>query len=353
MLLGYSPLTAEVQGRSACSPLIESVRQGGCQQEPNSTDQPSVEFNQRLQRYLDVSTQEIVDFRYRPYLTTIQEILPCGLQGFDALYLINLARRPEKLALSRAQLTPWGLTPSRVEAIDGRELTCAQLSQLGLLFQPWMEENIAYQWHPTRGKQIGWTQPSSLTWFTRGSNKAAVAIVLSHLSAIYDAYARGFQRIWIVEDDISILENPHLLPAYIQELETVVGPDGWDILYTDPDTRTGDARNERLTRDQNGERPDLPRLDKHSPRNTISTHWFQYGTRYGTYSQCVSRAGMQKLLSFYHIFGIFSALDSDTHLIPGLRRYGLYQDLATHLFSVSDNLDCDRPQRPSWSASVQ
>lgn len=49
---------------------------------------------------------------------------------------------------------------------------------------------------------IGWT------YFCHCLSRGAIGIVLSHLSILKDAYDRGFETIWVMEDDIDIIKNP-------------------------------------------------------------------------------------------------------------------------------------------------
>ena len=40
-----------------------------------------------------------------------------------------------------------------------------------------------------------------------------------------------------MEDDIEVLQNPHRLSDLIDQLDLLVGSDGWDILFTDRDIK--------------------------------------------------------------------------------------------------------------------
>ena len=62
-----------------------------------------------------------------------------------------------------------------------------------------------------------------------------IGCALSHLSVIRNAYDAGYQTIWVLEDDIAVEQDPHRLSALIDKLDSLVGKEGWDILYTDTD----------------------------------------------------------------------------------------------------------------------
>jgi len=63
-------------------------------------------------------------------------------------------------------------------------------------------------------------------------SRGAIGIILSHLSVLQDAYDAGYETIWVMEDDIELLGNPHSVSDLISELEPFdrgryAGPVGW------------------------------------------------------------------------------------------------------------------------------
>lgn len=62
-----------------------------------------------------------------------------------------------------------------------------------------------------------------------------IGCILSHLSIIQDGYDRGFNAIWIFQDDIEVLGDLTKIDTYIQEMNQL-DPD-WGLLFTDLDMR--------------------------------------------------------------------------------------------------------------------
>lgn len=143
------------------------------------------------------------------YLVNVElENESSGMYLVDCVYVINLERRPEKWARAKYFLNSYFIYPNRVNAFDGWLLTDIEKERLRGHYSDRL-----------RGGQIG--------------------CIVSHLSAIKDAYDRGFNCIWVCEDDIFIYENPHELSVILFKLESLI-PD-WDVLYTDIDAKHPDG----------------------------------------------------------------------------------------------------------------
>src|SRR5207237_6605093 len=80
------------------------------------------------------------------------------------------------------------------------------------------------------------------TYFVHCMALGAIGCSLSHISVLQDAYDSGYETIWVMEDDVEVLDDPHRLSDLVSELDTLVGPDRWDVLFTDVDYRIGVRR---------------------------------------------------------------------------------------------------------------
>ena len=78
------------------------------------------------------------------------------------------------------------------------------------------------------------------TYFGPSNARGTIGIVLSHLSVLQDALDSGYDTIWVMEDDIQIIRNPRKLSKLIAKLDALVGKNGWDVLYTDQDSKNGE-----------------------------------------------------------------------------------------------------------------
>jgi len=169
----------------------------------------------------------------------------------------------------------------------------------------------------------------------------AIGCSLSHISVLQDAYDSGYQTIWVMEDDVEVLDDPHIVSALISELDSVVGADRWDVLFTDVDYRTGVGQ--YLTAHGAAKRPDMdcrPEVrfsDKYTKTVHVNDHFRQIAARFGTTSMVIRRSGITKLLAFFKTRQIYWPHDLDNHLPDGIQRYGLTFDLVTNmLHSLSD-----------------
>ena len=120
------------------------------------------------------------------------------------------------------------------------------INAIGLQLAPWMEAGYWGTYY-----EIGEEPQHEIiykvgrTYFCHCMSRGAMGIVLSHLSILQHAYDAGYETIWVMEDDIEVIRNPHLLSSYITQLDDLVGKEGWDILFTDQDSKNG--RGEHVT----------------------------------------------------------------------------------------------------------
>ena len=73
------------------------------------------------------------------------------------------------------------------------------------------------------------------TYFAHHMSQGAIGCVLSHLSVLQDAIDSGYKTIWVMEDDVEVVQDPRTLSGLIAALDGS-GKEKWDILFTDQDT---------------------------------------------------------------------------------------------------------------------
>ena len=122
--------------------------------------------------------------------------------------------------------------------------------------------------------------------------------MLSHLSIYLDALQRNLKVIWVIEDDLIILRNPHVLTKLIKELEQL-DPD-WDVLYTDIYFVKKDGSYTRSLGFPIDKKYSFPYpIDYYTYREDISKNIQLLRSRYATTSMIVSERGMKKALAHF------------------------------------------------------
>lgn len=265
-----------------------------------------------------------------------------GVQGIDSIYLINLDQRPEKLQNCLRQLRSYQIIPKRVSAIYGWTLPAEVLNDIGLKFDYWMWPGNEYVIHfsPERGGNSQFVQlnPGSYgqPFFSKETTKGAIGCTLSHLSALNDAYNAGYETIWIMEDDIVILENPHKLSQLIEELDFLI--EDWDLLYTDYDLLVLDPTRSVASQFPMMWRPDMPFLDLEFLRihTDINEHFLKVGNRLRAHSIIYRRSGLKKILNFYKNCDMFLPYDNELSLIPDIQLYVVKKHIVSYREITSD-----------------
>lgn len=220
-----------------------------------------------------------------------------GIESIDCIYVINLDKRPEKLAQVKAEFEKAGLHLNRVRGVEGWLLT---------------EEN----------------QKELVGPYKLRMKPGEYGCLLSHVSIYKDAYERGFSRIWILEDDALILHNVKKIPVLLKELSKK--DPNWDVFYTDSDWRAKDGKYRRP-------KSIFGRLDQHlqkksyfTKRTKISKTLQKVRSRWGTHSYIVSRKGLEKFREyFFHTF-LWCPIDWDIHFVPKIRQYSSRQDIVSN-----------------------
>ncbi len=265
-----------------------------------------------------------------------------SMENIDYIYMINLDQRPEKWKLSVDQLRPYGIEPYRFSAVNGWELSLEAINDVGLKFTPLMEGGfMATSYHldenfePSHEVLENYGQ----TYFCHCMARGTIGIALSHISILQDAYDSGYETIWVMEDDIEVLQDPRMIPDLIVELDRVVGKDQWDILFTDRDIR--DQYGHHKPTIWAARRPDyaesLPK-NNFAENRVVSELFRKIGARYGATSMIVRRSGMKKLLQFFNTHSIFLPYDLDFIYPQNIKLYTVLQDVVSNLpKALSDN----------------
>ena len=260
------------------------------------------------------------------------------LEGIDYIYLINLEDRKDRLKRSLDQLSEYGLTPQPFLAVSGNNLSPEVFEGCGLKFEKGMEgENWVLDYtHPEKAEFTFLNKTVyGKTFYSKRTSKGAIGCALSHLSAIQDAYNRGYETVWILEDDCLVLQDPHILSTMLKELK---GKE-WDLLYTDPDewpeeTPIGFPLEDLLWR------PDMAHQSiAHCYKRAIfNDHFLKVGLRFRTTSYIINRSGMKKMLDYFSKHHIFSPPDLEISLIPNLSLLNLRKGVVTHHKEEQSNI---------------
>lgn len=264
-------------------------------------------------------------------------------QHVDHSYLINLDQRPEKLQDVYEKLSPYNLRPERFSAVYGWNLTFEQIRDVSLVFQPGMYSSgeVVYAMPPDldSGGVVFDLGPS---WYghhcvSKWTSKGAIGCTLSHLSVLQDALDRGFETIWLLEDDICVVEDPRILSKLIEKLDDLVGKDGWDMLFTDHG-RTYFNEEDPLTIVPMMWRPDLPFFDRQGLKKyeEVGDDFFEVGHRWGAHSIIFRKSGIEKVLNFYKERQIFAPIDNEYFFIEDLKAFALKYPIVSTYVGASD-----------------
>jgi GR25 family glycosyltransferase involved in LPS biosynthesis len=265
-----------------------------------------------------------------------------SMQNIDFIYMINLDQRPEKFASAKAELAPYGIIPYRFSAVNGWELSLDTLDHVGVKYSIGMsygkwgtcyllkdgKEAVEHEIVQTPGK----------TYFSHCMSRGAIGIVLSHLSILQDAYDSGYETIWVMEDDVEVIQDPRVLPDLIDRLDNLVGKSAWDILFTDRDTKNNNGENVPCA--AYAWRPNFApqRPMRFTERRNIGTEFRYIGSRYGAYSMIVRRSGMKKILDFFKNYAIFLPFDMEFTLPNDIHLVTVQNDVvSTQIRALSDN----------------
>lgn len=228
-----------------------------------------------------------------------------GIPPIDCIYVINLDERREKWAKMESKLSKHRLKGNRVSGVNGWKLSKTTLSELSGPYEIKM-------------------------------NNGHYGCLLSHVSILFDAYARGFSKIWILEDDAEFIYKVSLIPLLINELEAI--DPNWDILFTDQDFR--DRKGGYIRSLATNPRPDQSIYEPsyYVQRSDVSARLMRIHSRYGTHSMILSQRGIEKMLHYFSHVYVWAPIDIDMHYIPGLKEYASKKDIVSNSLekNVSD-----------------
>ncbi len=263
------------------------------------------------------------------------------IRNVDFIYTINLDKRPKKFQACVDALKPYNIHPYRFSAVNGWELSSESISSLGIPYTLGMPTDLWGTFYVDNDLNIlhhELMHEEGKHYYSHCMSRGAIGIILSHLSVLQDAYDSGFETIWVMEDDIAIIQNPHLISDRIEELDALVGSRNWDILFTDRDTKN-DA-GEYVPCQAYAKRANFvpANPERFFKRSEVSAHFAKIGARYGAYSMIVRRSGMEKILHFFKTFRLFLPYDMDFFLINNIQLYSVIGDIVSfEPGSPSDN----------------
>lgn len=293
-----------------------------------------------LLAFCSILSAELVDWLIKPEGKSDIH----GMQNIDFIYMINLDKRPEKFAIASEELHRYGIFPYRFSAVNGWELSIDAINDVGFTCRAGIEQLFATAYPlELSGKPVHeWMGKVGRTYFVEGMAKGSIGCALSHISVLKDAWDSNYETIWVLEDDITVLDDLKILPELIERLDALVGKENWDVLFTDRDYRK--AENEYLKAFGAADRPDMDCsfAAKYSPcyteRRQISPDFQKITARFGTHSMIIRRSGIKKLLEWSYLHKIFLPYDLENYLNPDIKRYALTYDLVTNqLNALSDN----------------
>jgi len=264
-----------------------------------------------------------------------------SIPGIDYIYVINLDQRPEKFKMTIDQLEPYGIHPYRFSAVNGWELSLDTINDVGVKYAPGMRGNFMATTYSPLLEEVPHDELISQygrTYFCHCLSRGAIGIILSHLSVLKDAYESGYDTIWVMEDDIDVIQNPWDILDRVEELDSTLGKENWDILFTDRDIRDHEGKYVPAS--------GYPMRPNYHPSNfrelcknyCITKNIRRVGARFGATSMIVRRSGMKKILDFYSKYDAYFPYDIDFHVPPGIKLFTVTQDIVSNkIDALSDN----------------
>lgn len=263
-----------------------------------------------------------------------------AMPGIDFIYMINLDQRPEKYERTMNALRPYGISPYRFSAVNGWKLSFEALDNLGVMYQAGAPEGpIASVYRHVDGKEymsFEIMNEPGIAYYCHSMSRGAIGCLLSHLSVLQDAYDSGYNTIWVMEDDINIISDPHELSTLITVLDGLA-PD-WDVFFTDNETKGGAGN--RVYCGGIRPRPNFPyqSLAYYVNRTHLNADIVKLGLRFGAYSMIIRRSGIKKLLDYFKTYKLFFPYDMEYFFPPEIKLYSCTRDIVTTIAGgISDN----------------
>lgn len=251
------------------------------------------------------------------------------MKNIDFIYMINLDSRKEKFARSCSQLEPYQIYPYRLSAINGWNLSVQDLQDIGLKYSPDMKKHFLATCYLDEDKIPTYTEMNQKgqAYFRYKMTLGMIGCLLSHLSVLQDALDSKYETIWVLEDDILVVDDPRQISELISLLDERVGKGNWDILFTDRDMLKTKDHYERCY--GWSKRPNFtPKHPERFKMNTVIDETFRkIGARFGTHSMILRRSGIEKILNFIKTYGVFNPYDLDMYLPNDIEMYGVLHDI--------------------------
>jgi len=273
---------------------------------------------------------------------------PPQIPNIDFLYTINLDQRKDKWEKIKTDFQRYGLELFRFSAIYGWHYSLEDFQDLGIIYGPgmWEKDDFPVNYngyvlidprttaHPDTGEyhRLG-SQFYGKNIFSVSMKGGAIGCTMSHLSVLQDALDSGYRTIWVMEDDIVPTEDPRILGDWIDRLDQLVGPEGWDILYTNF------THHFKAKSDVDWIwRPDIAIDHTRLLKFVDLGDFIQINGRPGTYSMIIRQSGMEKILGFLKRHGLFSPFDMELSTVPDLKLFNMKRNVITVDMEISDTV---------------
>lgn len=205
---------------------------------------------------------------------------------FDKIYLLNLFRRPDRLAQSKSRLDLIGIDYQVFNGVDGSVMN--------------------FVW-----KKVG------NEYFT---NPAYLACSISHLSIYQDALSRGYEKILIIEDDNMINKN---IMGIFDEFNI---PEWSDLLYLGYIPLNDDCS-----------MWDYNRYGINS-ENSISDRIFSPKNLWGLFAYGIRRSLMEEMINIYNLE---FPMEIDRYFVQKIQTRGRSLAVVPQIFCCQDGVHSD------------
>lgn len=162
----------------------------------------------RIQSEIDDATTSLIQPSPSLNSPVFLPVTEASKVGFDQIYLINLARRPDRLKKMKFALRELGVTAKLIEAVDGKRLTKEIIKEMNIT------------------QLSGYADP----YHKRALKFGEIGCFLSHYGIWMDMLNNNYQRILILEDDLRFVPGfTRRLLATVKEADSA-RPE-WELLY--------------------------------------------------------------------------------------------------------------------------
>lgn len=245
------------------------------------------------------------------------EISINAVNGIDAVIMVSAEKNSEPLALAKSSMEKYGLALCNFSLFVPTE---EEIRSFGLLYKNDMKVSPVNILERGNKKFTLKTIPAiSDRCFGPKLSLDQTLELIRFIKVIKLSLAKGYERIWILKEDVEISSDPRFLSEKIKELE-ILTDGNWDILFTTPPSN-GNRVEDRI---------DSTILNPKRVLNKIDLDPFWYmGIPEDSSSLVLSRSGMQKIIAHYQAHGIYFPFETECLYIPNIHIFSL----KTRLFS--------------------